>query len=80
MNHSRITLAITAIVAAASVATIVFTVPQQVMAGGYHHHYHHHNNNHKNGIMVDQQINQENNCTNQTLCANTGNNQANIHR
>jgi hypothetical protein len=75
MNHSRITLAITAIVAAAALATVAFVVPQQVMAGGHHHN--HHNNN--NGIKVDQQINQLNACTD-SLCANNANNTADIHR
>ncbi len=74
MNHSRITLAITAIVAAAALATVAFAVPQQVMAGGHHHQ---HNNN---VIKVDQQINQENNCTNQAYCVNLADNQADIHR
>jgi hypothetical protein len=70
MNHRRMTLAITAIVAAAALATIAFSVPQQVMVWGHHHHNH---NNHKNGIRVDQQINQENNCTD-SVCANDGQN------
>jgi hypothetical protein len=64
------TLAITAIVAAAALATIAFSVPQQVMAWGHHHHNH---NNHKNGIRVDQQINQLNACTD-SVCANDGQN------
>jgi hypothetical protein len=76
MNHSRITLAITAIVAAAALATVAFAVPQQAMAGGYGHHYHNHNNN---GIKVDQQINQLNACTNQSFCLNDAQNNADIH-
>ena len=52
------TLTITAIVAAAALASVAFAVPQQVMAGGYGHR--HHNNN---GIKVDQQINQANQCS-----------------
>jgi hypothetical protein len=72
------TLAITAIVAAAALATAAFAVPQQVMAWRHHHYNHQHNNN--NGLKVDQQINQENNCANQSYCANVANNQANIHR
>jgi hypothetical protein len=68
--------AITAIVAAAALATVAFAIPQQVMAGGHHHHYHHNNNN---AISVDQQINQLNACTN-ALCANDANNTADIHR
>jgi hypothetical protein len=75
MNHSRITLAITAIVAAAALATVAFAVPQQAMAG-YGHHNHNHNNN---GIKVDQQINQLNACTNQSFCLNGAQNNADIH-
>jgi hypothetical protein len=75
MNH-RMTLAITAIVAAAALATVAFAIPQQVMAGGYRHHHDHQHNN--NGIKVDQQVNQENNCT-QAFCFNLGANQADIH-
>jgi uncharacterized protein HemX len=61
MNHSKITLAIAAIVAAAALATVAFAVPQQAMA---HRHNNHHNNNH-NGIKVDQQVNQQNQCNGQ---------------
>ena len=75
MNHSRITLAITAIVAAAALATVAFAVPQQAMAG-YGHYNHNHNNN---GIKVDQQINQLNACTNQSFCLNDAQNNADIH-
>ena len=90
MNHFKMTLAITAIVAAAALATIAFAVPQQVMA--YRHH-HHHNDNHKS-IKVDQQVNQENQCTGQSpdmkewllttpqsgaLCINDGSNNATIN-
>ena len=74
MNHSRITLAITAIVAAAALATIAFAAPQQVMAGGHHNH----NNNSHDGIKVDQQVNQENQCS-EAICANIGFNNATIH-
>ena len=85
------TLAIAAIVAAAALTTVAFAAPQQVMA--YRHH-HHHNDNHKN-IKVDQQVNQQNQCSGQppelqnlammrqvhsTLCINEGNNSAEIHR
>lgn len=59
MNHSRMTLAITAIVAASALTTLAFAVPQQVMAYGHKHH----NNNNHNSIKVDQQINQANQCT-----------------
>ena len=90
MNYSRITLAITAIIAAASLATVAFAVPQQVMA---YRHQHPHNDNHKS-IRVDQQVNQENQCSGQlpgriafaslmerapsTVCVNEGNNSADI--
>jgi hypothetical protein len=92
MNHFKMTLAITAIVAAAALATVAFAVPQQVMAGGYKHNYHKINHN---GIKVDQQVNQENQCSGQllgrtmdavmrvapsTLCINLGSNDATIHR
>ena len=84
------TLAITAIVAAAALATVSFAVPQQLMAGGHKHH----NNN--NSIKVDQQVNQANVCSGQspevlmkaavqqpppgsnTICVNEGSNSADI--
>jgi len=56
MNRSRITLAITAIVAAAALATVAFAVPQQVMAYRHNHH-------NGNSIKVDQQVNQANQCS-----------------
>ena len=86
------TLAITAIVAAAALATIAFAVPQQVMAGGHRHH-------NSNSIRVDQQVNQANLCStdlthlsvtgvreaaaqqapeSNTVCANIGSNNATI--
>ena len=83
------TLAIAAIVAATALATVAFAVPQQVMA--YRHH--HHNDNHKS-IRVDQQVNQENQCTGQSpevavwlettppgsaVCVNQGSNNATIN-
>jgi hypothetical protein len=89
MNCTRMTLAITAIVAAAALATVAFAVPQQVMA--YRHS--HHNNN--NSIKVDQQANQANFCSGQppevkrstattaestTVCIIEGNNSADIGR
>lgn len=58
MNHVKMTLTITAIVAAAALATIAFAVPQQVVAGGYGHRHHN-----SNGIRVDQQVNQANVCS-----------------
>ena len=55
MNHN-VTLAIVAILAATTITAVAFTIPQQALA--YKHH--HHNNNH---IKVDQQVNQQNDCT-----------------
>jgi hypothetical protein len=75
MNQAKITLAITAIVAAAALTTVAFAVPQQVMAWG--HHYYHHNSS--NSIRVNQEINQLNACTNQSFCANSASNSADIH-
>jgi hypothetical protein len=72
--NQRMTLAITAIVAAAALATVAFATPQQVMAGGHNHHGH----NNDNGIKVDQQVNQANNCNNGAYCVNLGINQARI--
>ena len=93
MNHGRVMLAITAIVAAAGLATAVFAVPQQAMA------YRHHNNNHNNNsIKVDQQISQLNACNgtstkaaaamntgsgssgSSTTCLNIGSNSADVGR
>ena len=90
MNHAKMTLTITAIVAAAALASVAFAVPQQVMAGGHRHH----NSNNHNGIKVDQQVNQLNQCSGQqeqmdaswilstppgsTTCVNIGANSANI--
>jgi hypothetical protein len=88
MNHN-VTLAIVAIVAATTLAAVAFSIPQQALA--YKHHNNH--NNHKNSIKVDQQINQENDCTgvplewktldntgSSTVCLNQGDNSADIHR
>jgi hypothetical protein len=80
-------MAITAIVAAAALASVAFAVPQQAMA-----YRHHHNNN---SIKVDQQVNQANFCSGQpldhvtpeasamtpqgsTVCLNVGSNSADI--
>ena len=84
MNHSRMTLAITAIVAAAALATVALAVPQQAMAYRHSHH-------HDNSIKVDQQVNQQNQCSGQpkewvmsvppgsnTVCVNEGSNNADI--
>ncbi len=62
MNHRNTTLAIAAIVAAAALSGVAFAIPQQVMAGGYYGHRHHNNDHNRNGIRVDQQVNQLNSC------------------
>ena len=62
MNHKSTTLAVAAIIAAAAMTGVAFAVPQQVMAGG-HGHGHGHNNHNSNGISVNQQVNQENQCS-----------------
>jgi hypothetical protein len=69
---------------------VAFAIPQQALAGGHHYK---HNNHNSNSIKVDQQINQENNCTgvpqalwildntgSSTVCLNQGDNSADIHR
>ncbi|PWU81586.1 MAG: hypothetical protein DLM72_06260 [Candidatus Nitrosopolaris wilkensis] len=88
MNHN-VTLGIVAIVAAMTLTAVAFAIPQQALA--YRHH-----NNHNNSIKVEQQINQLNNCTgvpvdkmdslvgagssSGTVCINSGDNSADIHR
>jgi hypothetical protein len=57
MNHN-VTLAIVAIVAAMTLTTVVFAVPQQASAYRHHNHY-----NQNNILKVDQQVNQQNSCT-----------------
>jgi hypothetical protein len=57
MNHKSVTLVIVSIMTAIATISVGFVVPQQALA--YHHHHH----NHDNGLRVDQQINQLNNCT-----------------
>jgi len=54
------------------VTAVEFAAPQQALA------YHHHNRN--KDIKVDQQISQANFCTNQSVCVNTRDNQADIDR
>jgi len=75
MNHKYITLGIAIIVAAVAVTAIGFAAPQQALA-----HYSHHHHHSDSGIKVDQQINQANLCSNNSLCLNNGNNTANIDR
>jgi hypothetical protein len=86
MNYN-VTLAIVAILAATTITAVAFTIPQQALA--YKHH--HHNNNH---IKVDQQVNQQNDCTgtppdnirtldntaSSTVCLNQGDNSVDIDR
>jgi hypothetical protein len=89
MNHN-VTIGFVAIVAAMALTGVAFAVPQQALAGG---HNYKHNNHNSNSIKVDQQINQENNCTglpqagwildnigSSTVCLNQGDNSADIHR
>ena len=57
--YYNVTLAIVAIVAATTLTAVAFAIPQQALA--YKHHHNHNNNNNK--IKVDQQINQQNDCT-----------------
>ena len=63
MNHRNTTLVIAAIIAAAALSGVAFAIPQQVMAGGYYGHRHHNNDHNRNGIRVDQQVNQANSCS-----------------
>jgi hypothetical protein len=56
MNHAKMTLAITAIVAAASLASVALAVTQQAIASTHNHH-----NNDQKGIKVDQQVSNANN-------------------
>ena len=71
MNHKYVTLGIAAIIAAMAVTAVGFAVPQQALA---------HSGHHNNGIKVDQQISQVNACTNESVCLNTADNQADIDR
>jgi hypothetical protein len=75
MNHKYITLWVAVIVAAVAVTAVGFAAPQQALA-----HYSHHHHHSDSGIKVDQQINQANLCSNNSLCLNNGNNTANIDR
>ena len=87
MNNTKTTtLAIASLVATMALTAATFTIPQQAFAGGHHHH-------HNNSIKVDQQINQQNQCTgvpldnirwladgSSTVCLNFGDNSVDIHR
>ena len=75
MNHKNTTLAIAAIVAAVAMTASAFAIPQLALAGGHHNHSHY-----SNSIKVSQDIGQTNVCSNQTVCLNTANNSADIHR
>jgi hypothetical protein len=90
MNHN-VTIRIVAIVAAMALTGVAFAIPQQALAGGHHYK---HNNHNSNSVKVDQQINQENDCTgvpldnirtlddsgSGTVCVNQADNSADIHR
>jgi hypothetical protein len=71
MNHKYVTLGIAATIAAMAITAVGFAVPQQALA---------HSGHHNNGIKVDQQISQVNACTNESVCLNTADNQADIDR
>ena len=83
MNHN-LTLGIVAIVAATALSGVAFVIPQQALA-----HSGHHNNHNSNSVKVDQQVNQQNNCTGplvlpqwdtSTDCQSFGDNQADISK
>jgi hypothetical protein len=71
MNHKYVTLGIAAIIAAVAVTAVGFAAPQQALA---------HSGHHNNGIKVNQDISQANFCSNESVCVNTANNQADIDR
>ena len=75
MNHKVLAIAPIVVVAALALTAVGFAIPQQAFAS-YGHHHHHHNNS----INVDQDISQLNVCSNDTICANTATNDADIHR
>lgn len=72
MNRKNMTLAMAAMVAAVAVTAVAFAVPQQALAHSGHHH--------NSGVKVNQQIDQANLCSNNTLCLNNGNNTVDIDR
>ncbi|MFZ0893090.1 MAG: hypothetical protein WAZ77_01185 [Candidatus Nitrosopolaris sp.] len=65
MNHNA-TFAIVAVVTAMTLTAVAFAIPQQALAYR-HHNNHNNNNNHKNSIKVDQQVNQQNSCTGESV-------------
>jgi hypothetical protein len=69
MNHNA-TLAIVAVVTAMTLTAVAFAIPQQALAYR-HHNNHNNNNNHKNSIKVDQQVNQQNSCTGESVMQTT---------
>jgi hypothetical protein len=81
MNHKALAIAPIVAVAALALTAAGFAITQQAFASYGHHHYHHnhHNNHNSNSIDVSQSINQLNNCTS-SICDNTAQNQADIHR
>ncbi|HET7148540.1 MAG TPA: hypothetical protein VFI73_08600 [Candidatus Nitrosopolaris sp.] len=82
MNHNALAIAPIVAIAALALTAVGFAITQQAFAsyGHHYHHSHHHNHNHNsNSIDVSQSINQLNNCT-ASICDNTADNQADIHR
>jgi hypothetical protein len=90
MNHN-VTLAIVAVVAAMTLTAVAFAIPQQALA--YRHHNNH--NNHNNSVKVNQLNNctgapqktvdngaalQEMGTASGTVCLNSGDNSADIHK
>jgi hypothetical protein len=75
MNHKVLAIAPIVAVAALALTAVGFAIPQQAFA-----HYGHHHNHNSNSIKVDQDISQLNACSNDTICANTASNDADIHR
>jgi hypothetical protein len=64
MIHKALAIAPITAVAALILTTVGFAIPQQAFAWGHHHSNHNNHNNHnRNIIKVDQQINQQNECT-----------------
>ncbi|MFZ0894805.1 MAG: hypothetical protein WAZ77_09910 [Candidatus Nitrosopolaris sp.] len=60
MNHKALAIVPIVAVAALELTAVGFAIPQQAFAWGHSHNHHNHN---RNSIKVDQQINQQNECT-----------------
>ena len=60
MNHKALAIVPIVAVAALALTAVGFAIPQQAFAWGHSHNHHNHN---RNSIKVDQQINQQNECT-----------------